>query len=59
MVDNILIEQDLPSIIGLKSCLDLGLIKRIYQLQEENLESEYAELFKGLGEIKGIQQKIQ
>ena len=55
----ILIEQDLPSILGLKSCLDLGLIKRIYHLQEENLESEYADVFEGLGEIKGVQHKIQ
>ena len=59
VLDVILIEQDLPSILGLKSCLDLGLIKRIYYLQEENLESEYADVFEGLGEIKGVQHKIQ
>ena len=59
VLDFILIEQDLPSILGLKSCLDLGLIKRIYHLQEENLESEYADVFEGLGEIKGVQHKIQ
>lgn len=59
MVDFILIEQDLPSILGLKSCLDLGLIKRIYHLQEENLESEYAGVFQGLGEVKGVQHKVQ
>jgi len=29
VLDFILIEQDLPSILGLKSCLELGLIKRI------------------------------
>ena len=59
VLDFILIEQDLPSILGLKSCLELGLIKRIYHLQEENLESEYADVFEGLGEIKGVQHKIQ
>ena len=59
MLDFILIEQDLPSIVGLKSCLDLGLIKRIYHLQEQNLESKYADVFEGLGEIKGVQHKNQ
>lgn len=55
VIDFILVEQDLPFILGLKSCLDLGLIKRIYRLEEENLESEYADVFEGLGEIKGVQ----
>lgn len=50
MIDFILVEQDLPSILGLKSSLDLGLIKRIYRLEEENLESEYADVFEGLGD---------
>ena len=59
MLDFILIELVLPSILGLKSCLELGLIKITYHLQEENLESEYADVFEGLGEIKGVQHKIQ
>ena len=59
VLDFILIEQDLPSILGLKSCLELSLIKRIYHFQEENLESEYADVFEGLGGIKGVQHKIQ
>ena len=59
MLDFIPIEQDLTSILELKSCLDLGLIKRIDHLQEENLESEYADVLEGLGEIKGVQHKIQ
>ena len=59
VVDFILTEQDLPFNLGLKSCLDLGLIKRIYHLQEENLESEYADVFEGLAETKGVQHKIQ
>ena len=54
MLEFILIEHNLPSILGLKSCLDLGLIKRNYPLQEETLESEYADVFQGLGEIKSI-----
>ena len=45
VIDFVLVEQDLPSILGLKSSLDLGLIKRIYRLEEENLESEYADVF--------------
>ena len=44
MIEFILVEQDLPSILGLKSCLDLGLIKRIYSLEEESLENEYADV---------------
>ncbi|XP_022783269.1 uncharacterized protein K02A2.6-like [Stylophora pistillata] len=59
VIDFILVEQDLPSILGWKSCLDLGLIKRIYRLEEENLESDYADVFEGSGEIKGVQYKIQ
>ena len=59
VMDFILVEQDLPSILGLKSCLDLGLIKRIYSLEEESLETEYADVFEGLGEIKGVQHEIQ
>ena len=55
----ILVELDLPSILGLKSCLELGLIKRIYSLEEVRLETEYADFFEGLGEIIGIQHKIQ
>ena len=55
----ILIELDLPSIPGLKSCLELGLIKRIYSLEEVRLETKYAYFFEGLGEIIGIQHKLQ
>ena len=47
------------SILGSKSCLDLGLIKRIDHTQDENLESKYADVFEGLGEIKGVQHKTQ
>lgn len=50
MIDFILVEQDLPYLPGLKFCLDLGLIKRSYRLEEENLESEYADVFEGLGD---------
>ena len=42
-----------------KPCLDLGLIKRIYCAEEENLESEYADVFEGLSEIKGVQHKFK
>ena len=61
VLDFILVEQDLPSILGLKSCLELGLIKRIYSLEEEQprLETAYEDVFEGLGEIKGVQHKIQ
>ena len=59
VMDFILVEQDLPSILGLKSCLELGLIKRIYSLEEESLEVEYADVFEGLGEINGVQHEIQ
>ena len=59
MLEFILVEQDLPPILGLKSCLELGLVQRIYSLKEENLESEYAVVFEGLGEIRGVQHKIK
>ena len=59
MLEFILVEQDLPPILGLKSCLELGLVQRIYSLKEENLESEYADVFEGLGEIRGVQHKIK
>ena len=59
LLEFILVEQDLPFILGLESCLKLGLIKRIYSLEEELPETEYADVFECLGEIKGVQHKIQ
>ena len=58
-VEFILIEQGLTSILGLKSCLELGHIKRIYSLKEDHLETEYADVFEGLVEIKGVQHQIE
>ena len=55
----ILVEQVLPPILGPKSCLELELVQRIYSLKEESLESEYADVFEGLGEIRGAQHKIK
>ena len=51
MLEFMLVEQDLPPILGLKSCLELGLVQR--------RESEYADVFEGLGEISGVQRKIK
>ena len=59
MLKFLLVEQDLPPILGLKSCLELGLVQRIYSYKEESLESEYADVFEGLGEIRGVQHKIK
>lgn len=55
----ILVEQDVLSILGLKSCHELGLIKRIYSLEQELPETDYADVFEGLEEIKGVQHKVQ
>ena len=44
VLEFILVEQDLPPILGLKSCLELGLVQRIYSFKEESLESEYADI---------------
>ena len=55
----ILVEQVLPPILGPKSCLELELVQRIYSLKEESLESEYADVFEGLGEIRSVQHKIK
>ena len=59
MLEFILVEQVLPPILGPKSCLELELVQRIYSLKEESLESEYADVFEGLGEIRGAQHKIK
>ena len=59
VLEFILVEQDLPSILGLKSCLEFGLVQKIYRFKEESLESEYADVFEGLGEIRGAQHKIK
>ena len=40
VLEFILVDQDFPPIIGLKSCLELGLVQRIYSFKEESLESE-------------------
>ena len=60
MLDFVLVEQDLPSILGLKSCLELGLIKRVYSLEVDSpkIEMEFSDVFKGLGEIKDVQYQI-
>ena len=57
VLEFILVEQDLPPILGLKSCLELGLVQKIYRFKEEGLESEYADVFEGLGEIRGARTK--
>ena len=59
VLEFILVEQDLPPILGLRSCLELGLVQKIYRFKEESLESEYADVFEGLGEIRGAQHKIK
>ena len=59
VLELILVEQDLPPILGLKSCLEHGLVQRTYSLKEESLESEYADVFEGLGEIRGVEHKIK
>ena len=59
VLDFTLVEQDLPPILGLKSCLELGQVQRIYSFEEESLVSEYADVFEGLGEIRGVQHKIK
>ena len=33
VIDFVLVEQNLPAILGLKSCLELGLIKQVYSLE--------------------------
>ena len=40
VVDFIFVEQKLPSILGLKSFFELGLIKKIYSLEEEYLATQ-------------------
>ena len=55
----ILVEQVLLPILGPKSCLELELVQRIYSVKEESLESEYADVFEGLGEIRSVQHKIK
>ena len=61
MLDFVLVEQDLPSILGLKSCLELGLIKRVYSLEVDSpkIEMEFSDVFEGLGEIRDVQYQIK
>ena len=55
----LVVEQNLPNILGLPSCLDLGLIQRVYATEQENIEDKYKEVFNGLGDISGIQHRIK
>ena len=47
----LVVEQNLPNILGLPSCLDLGLIQRVYAIEQENIEDKYKEVFNGLGDM--------
>ena len=61
VLDFVLVEQDLPSILGLKSCLELGLVKRVYssEVDPPKIETEFSDVFEGLGEIKDVQYQIK
>ena len=60
VLDFILVGQELRCILGLKSCLELCLIKRIYSLEKERpVEAEYSHVFKGVGVIRGVEHQIK
>ncbi|KAK6166970.1 hypothetical protein SNE40_022164 [Patella caerulea] len=61
------VESDVPYILGLKSCVELGLVQRIYDITNkpdvplnncEKLLHEYSDVFDGLGCIKDIKHHI-
>lgn len=50
------IEQDAPAILGRSACLQMGLIPRIFQLEQRtdtDILSEYKDVFTGLGCVPG------
>ena len=57
-----IIDEDAPSLLGRKTCLELGLIERIMNLQrsdggnesDDDILNQYPDLFTGLGCIKSI-----
>ncbi|KFM78222.1 Retrovirus-related Pol polyprotein from transposon 17.6, partial [Stegodyphus mimosarum] len=52
------IDKEEPSTLGLKSCLQLGLIQKVMSVNTEDLLEEYKDVFEGLGCLNG-EYKIQ
>ena len=53
-----LVEQDLPSILGVPGIEELGLIKQVFSIKEADILDEYEDVFRGLGKIKGAEHTI-
>jgi hypothetical protein len=46
-------DQSMPNIIGRESSVILGLVKRVHMMQSSNILSKYADLFTGVGCLRG------
>ncbi|RXN08425.1 retrotransposon-like family member retr-1 [Labeo rohita] len=52
-----IVEEDSPAILGREACSKLGLIKRVYKVENKNqtdILSEYQDVFTGLGCVPGL-----
>ncbi|KAK0154441.1 hypothetical protein N1851_003463 [Merluccius polli] len=49
------VDGNSPAIIGRDACTELGLIKRVFKIgNEDNILGEYEDLFTGLGCVPGL-----
>lgn len=56
----IVIDKQAPTILGLPGIEELGVVKRVYSIkQEDNVLQEYSDVFTGLGKIKGVEHTIR
>ena len=55
------VEQDVPSILGLKTCTEMNLIKRVDSIahKPKDMLEEYKDVFTGLGCIEGVVHRIK
>lgn len=51
------VEENLPAVLGMESCEDLGIVQRVQQVSiSSSLLDEYRDVFDGIGKISGDHQ---
>ncbi len=53
------VEQNVPSVLGLPGIEELKLVKRVFNLKSDGILGEFGDVFKGLGAVKGAMHTIR
>ena len=52
-IEFVVVEEKAPALLGLETCIELGLVKRVNQVEkEESVLDEFKDVFQGLGRLK-------